>query len=210
MEEIVLDGSGALYWPAREIVMLSDLHLGKVSHFRKFGSAVPRKALYGNFQKMDELLRKYKPKGIYFLGDLFHSNLNNEWELFRSWIEKWKPSLPLAHWVLVSGNHDIISDWKFEDLGIRVMSRRVLDPFLLTHAPEDREGKFNICGHIHPAVRIREYGRSRLRLPCFYKNSERLVLPAFGEFTGTHLIQPRPKEEFFLLADGEVFPYREE
>jgi len=209
-EQLHLDGSGAVYWPEREIVLLSDLHLGKVSHFRKFGAAVPRKALFGNFSKLDELMGRYRPKGVYFLGDLFHSNLNNEWELFRSWVLKWQSSLPGTSWMLVIGNHDIISDWKFEHLGMQVSPRAELGPFLLTHHPEEPGELFNVCGHIHPAVRIREYGRSTLRIPCFHRNGKRLVLPAFGAFTGTHVIRPRPGEECYLLADGEVFAWREE
>jgi len=206
-EELVLDGSGAAYWPDRGLLLLSDLHLGKVSHFRKFGAAIPRKALYGNFQKMDRLIEKYRPVGIYFLGDLFHSHLNAEWGLFRSFVQKWRVSIE-GDWVLVIGNHDLISDWRFIDLGIQVVDRLVWEPFLLSHKPEDSAEHFNICGHIHPAIRVREYGRTRLRIPCFYKTRNRLILPAFGAFTGTHVVRPRPGEECYLIADGEVFAWR--
>ena len=40
-EELTLHPSGALFWEKKSLLMLSDVHLGKISHFRKFGAAIP-------------------------------------------------------------------------------------------------------------------------------------------------------------------------
>ena len=51
------------------MLVISDVHLGKVSHFRKFGSAVPQNAIAGNFQKMNEVIAFFDASKIVFLGD---------------------------------------------------------------------------------------------------------------------------------------------
>jgi uncharacterized protein len=40
-----------------------------------------------------------------------------------------------------------------------------------------------VAGHLHPAARVAAYGRG-VRRPCFVTNGHRLVMPAFGAFTG--------------------------
>ena len=40
-----------------------------------------------------------------------------------------------------------------------------------------------MAGHLHPAVRVAAHGRG-VRRPCFVTDGRRLLLPAFGAFTG--------------------------
>lgn len=175
------------------------MHLGKVGHFRKFGAAVPRKVVHKNFILLDELVGYFQPFHICFLGDLFHSSLNKEWDLFENWVEK-----TAAKITLVAGNHDIIAPEKFRALGIDIFEELLLENFLLTHHPEEREGFFNFCGHIHPAVRLQGFGRQRLKLPCFFKTKTQMILPAFGEFTGNHILKPKKEDKIFVMVEGEV------
>jgi len=182
------------------MLLISDVHLGKVSHFRKFGAAVPHKAIPKNFELMTEVVQFFKPKTICFLGDLFHSSLNKEWALFEKWV-----SDTAAEIILVSGNHDIISPLKYENLNIKVVEEIKSDGFLLTHHPEERKGFFNFSGHIHPAIRLRGSGRQTLRLPCFFKSEHQMIVPAFGEFTGNHTLKPSKKNEVFAITEEEVF-----
>jgi DNA ligase-associated metallophosphoesterase len=181
--------------------MLSDVHLGKISHFRKFGAAVPQQAILKNFETMDVAIDYFKPKRLVFMGDLFHSSVNKEWELFEDWVRQQSLSM-----TLVAGNHDIISPIKYEDLGIKVVSEMILDSFLLTHHPEEREGLFNFCGHIHPAVRLTGLGRQSVRLRCFYKSSLQMILPAMGEFTGSHTMAVTKECEVFAILGDAVLP----
>ncbi|MGI9552970.1 MAG: ligase-associated DNA damage response endonuclease PdeM [Aurantibacter sp.] len=198
-QNFVLHPSGAMLWEEKSMLLISDVHLGKVSHFRKFGSAVPPKAIQKNFDLMNEAIAFFQPGQLVFLGDLFHSSLNKEWQLF----EKWTTTLRLKI-ILVVGNHDIISPIKYEDLGIQVVSEIGLDGFLLTHHPEERDGFFNFSGHIHPAVRLKGVGRQSLRLSCFYKNTNQMILPAFGEFTGSHILKRKKHNEIFAIAENNV------
>lgn len=198
-QSFVLHPYGGMFWKERSMLLISDVHLGKVAHFRKFGAAVPRKALHKNYVLLDNIVSHFSPFQICFLGDLFHSSLNKEWELFENWVGKTPSEL-----ILVSGNHDIISPLKFEKLGISVFDELIIEDFLLTHHPEEREGYFNFCGHIHPAIRLRGFGRQNLRLSCFFKSKDQLIFPAFGEFTGTHTLQPKKGDEVYAIVEDEV------
>lgn len=193
--------SGALFWEDRSILIISDVHLGKVSHFRKFGAAVPQRAVQKNFTAMDEAIEAFKPKTVLFLGDLFHSYLNNEWKLFETWVIS-----KSINFILVAGNHDIIPPIKYENIGIEIVQELLLDTFLLTHHPEERENYFNFSGHIHPAIRLNGMGRQSVRLPCFYKTGNQLILPAFGEFTGSFTMEPLEDCEVFALLGDAVLP----
>ena len=200
-QNFVMHPLGALFWEQRGVLMISDVHLGKVSHFRKFGSAVPQKAIQKNFDLMDEAIAFFRPEILVFMGDLFHSHVNQEWRLFEKWISSTNIKIQL-----VEGNHDIISPLKYEDLGIVVTSEIQLDNFLLTHHPEKREGLFNFCGHVHPAIRLSGLGRQSVRLRCFFKSETQLILPAFGEFTGSHTLNAKKNCKVFALLGDTVLP----
>lgn len=198
-QKFILHPLGGVFWVDKSQLLISDVHLGKVAHFRKFGAAVPRKALHNNYLLLDDIVKHFNPFQICFLGDLFHSSLNKEWELFKNWVAKTPSEI-----ILVSGNHDIISPHKFEQIGIPIFTELIIEDFLLTHHPEEREDFFNFCGHIHPAVRLQGFGRQKLRLPCFFKSKSQMILPAFGEFTGTHVLQPKKEDEIFVVVENEV------
>ncbi len=181
------------------MLLISDVHLGKVSHFRKFGAAVPRKALHKNYVLLDKIVSYFEPFQICFLGDLFHSSLNKEWELFENWVAKTPAEI-----ILVAGNHDIIAPEKYNQLSIEIFQELLMEDFLLTHHPEEREGFFTFCGHIHPAIKLHGFGRQRLRLPCFFKTKNQMILPAFGEFTGTYALHPSPDDEVYAIVEDTV------
>ncbi|MHA3789587.1 ligase-associated DNA damage response endonuclease PdeM [Flavobacterium hauense] len=195
----VLHCSGAMYWVEKRMLLISDVHLGKISHFRKYGSALPGGAMFQNFVKLDNAVEYFNPESICFLGDLFHSTLNNEWLLFEEWTQR--TQLPI---ILVAGNHDIISPYKYEELGITVVSEWTIDGFLLRHDPEERVNFYTISGHIHPAVLLAGKGRQFLKLPCFFCMPNQLILPAFGEFTGTYVMEPKEEDRVYVITKEDV------
>lgn len=200
-ETLHLHPWGALYREANAQLLVSDLHLGKISHFRKYGAAVPLKANKRNFDRLDELLRVFQPASIAFLGDLFHSHKNREWDVFAAWVNTCGAEL-----ILVEGNHDILGPRPFEKLGIQVCSTLTTGPFIYTHHPLETFEGYNISGHIHPAVRLTGGGRQSLRVPCFYFRGKQLILPAFGAFTGSHLMKTRPGDRVYALAGESIIP----
>jgi len=197
----IMHWSGVLYWQEQEMLLISDVHLGKVSHFRKFGAAVPHAAIMKNFKQMHEAIAFFSPKLIVFMGDLFHSSLNHEWTIFENWVATIQQKI-----ILVSGNHDVIAATHYQDLKIDVVDEICLNGFLLTHHPEERNNFFNFAGHIHPAIKLTGLGRESARLSCFYKTNHQMILPAFGEFTGTFTLEPCDDCEVFALLGDTVLP----
>lgn len=198
-QEFVLHPSGVVYWKEEDILIISDVHLGKISHFRKYGSAVPQNAVRGNFERLNRVFEIFQPGRVIFLGDLFHSFINKEWLLFENW-----SSSVTSQLVLVEGNHDLISPLKYEALGVQLLPELIVRNFLFTHHPETREGVFNFAGHLHPGVKLTGLARQTLRLPCFFKTSRQMILPAFGEFTGKHILSPKKGDQVYVLAEEKV------
>ena len=198
-EVFSLDPTGAIFWRNQDMLLIADVHFGKVAHFRKYGAAVPSKASSTNYKKLEEAIARHNPSTICFLGDLFHSTLNNEWKLFETWTQKTNADI-----ILISGNHDIISPHKFEDLGIQVVNELQIKKFLLTHHPTERNGYFNFSGHIHPGIKMQGSGRQSIKLSCFYKTKQQLILPAFGNFTGKHILHPSENDTVYAIVEGEV------
>ena len=198
-QNLTLHYTGAIYWQEKDILMISDVHLGKVSHFRKHGVAVPENSVNKNFERLNTAMDFFNPTSVIFLGDLFHSKKNNEWDLFDQWVRDCSRQI-----VLVAGNHDIIAQHHYDAIGVKVCMEMAIGDFLLTHHPEERKGLFNFCGHIHPAVLLHGSGKQTLKLPCFFKKQNQLILPAFGEFTGTYFMVPEENDCVYALANEEV------
>lgn len=195
--------SGAIFWREAQTLLIADAHLGKVAHFRKNGVAVPRKAEGAFYQKTEGLLRKYSPQRILFLGDLFHSFQNNEWHLFEGWVKQ-----QTAQMILVEGNHDVIPAYKFTQLGLTVINNLTEGAFHFTHIPVKKEDYFVICGHIHPGVKLKGVGLQQMKVPCFYQSDRQLILPAFGAFTGIHVLTPKEGDRVFVCTKKEVVPIK--
>lgn len=197
-QTFILHPSGAMYWVEKKTLFLADVHLGKVAHFRKNGIAVPRKAEGYFYQKIESLHSEYTVERLVFLGDLFHSFQNNEWHLFSAWVGKQKYEL-----ILIEGNHDIIPAWKFEQLGIKVTEDMEDGGFYFSHFPK-ANNNFVFCGHLHPGIKLQGKGKLQLKLACFFQTQNQLILPAFGEFTGLHLMHPTEKDKVYVITANSV------
>ena len=198
-ETFIAHPFGGLYWEAKKMLLIADVHFGKVTHFRKHGSAVPQAAIYENFEKLNSVINHFNPEHICFLGDLFHSYLNNEWKLFEEW-----NAAQSAKVILIVGNHDIISPDKYTRIGIQIASSLTIGNFYLTHHPEEQQKLFNFCGHVHPAVEVFGLGRQCIKVPCFYFQKSQMILPSFGTFTGNYVVTPKTGEKVFGITSDEV------
>ena len=184
-------------------MFIADVHLGKVTHFRKSGIPIPDDAKGTNFVHLQKLVQAFPVRRVIFLGDLFHSQYNNEWDAFGAWVR----SFPSIQFDLVMGNHDILLEKHYHMMHLQVHSEElILGPFQLTHEPieEVKEGLYNLCGHIHPAVGLRGGAKQYLKLPCFYFGKQQGILPAFGEFTGKHKLRPNKSTQVYVIAENEV------
>ena len=92
-----------------------------------------------------------------------------------------------------------------ESLGIGCVDAPMLDgPFAFVHHPTTIDGRYVLAGHVHPAVRLSGPGRQHARLPCFWVRATGTVLPAFGDFTGTGIIEPAEDDRVFAVAGESV------
>ena len=194
----------AIYARKMKTLILSDLHLGKINHFRKAGIPVPPSANKANMENLVHLMMDRKPERVVFIGDLFHSSYNSEWDVLGQVIDNFRS----CSFELVPGNHDIMSDvqYKRHRIVIRDFCYDLTDSIALIHIPpEERvDGKYYISGHLHPAVRLSSKARQSLMFPCFWFSGDQCVLPAFGVFTGFKSIRPSPDDSIFAIVNGQV------
>src|SRR5690606_19171773 len=103
-DDFTLHCSGAIYWKKEKMLMIADAHLGKVSHFRKAGVAVPTNPMLKNFEKLDKAITHFQPETVCFLGDLFHRTLHRDWNFFAECVKNTSSEV-----ILVEGNHYIFN-----------------------------------------------------------------------------------------------------
>ncbi len=197
----------AIYWPKHHLCIIADLHIGKLSTFRKAGIGIPQAGEYQNWQNLTHILLNYNIQTCVFLGDLIHSDYNAECKI----LEEIMSQFPEIHFILTEGNHDIHSRHHLDKISaLTILDEYRLAPFALTHIPlplpltAEYAGWHNIAGHIHPAVQLRGKGRDRMRLPCYYCTDEQTLLPAFGSFTGSKTIKPRKSDSVYVCTGNKV------
>ena len=203
-EKLLLNRKKSIFWYDQNMLILADLHLGKAVHFRKAGIAAPAETNQQTLENLETLIGYYHPSSILILGDLFHSRINSDWQNFIDW----KSNYQQIDFILIKGNHDLLSTDDYQRSNLRIYDKLLLESFLFIHdadeADEKNSGRITISGHIHPAVKLSGKGRQKITLPCFlYKNSN-LILPAFGSFTGTHKFTKTRKNRIFAITDDSV------
>lgn len=201
-EEIELNEHKALFFAHHRALVMADLHLGKINHFRKAGIAVPTRANDHNSERLIQLIQSYRPERVIFLGDLFHSHYNEEWEV----LGQIRKHFLSTSFELVRGNHDILSERQYERWDISVHSSLSLGTWCLTHDPAEQPaaGEYQLSGHVHPGVRLAGAGKQSLVLPCFWLGQQQGLIPAFGSFTGLAKIVPRKGDKVFVVTENKV------
>jgi DNA ligase-associated metallophosphoesterase len=202
-EVLTLTNQRAVFWEREEMLIISDLHVGKAAHFRKNGIPMSTEILNKDLKRLAFLLSFFKAKSLMVVGDLFHANMNAELDVFRNWLN----SLGAIKLILVKGNHDRISasiaelfkDWE-------ISNTLFIQPFKFIHDGDDDElSAFRIAGHTHPGVLIKGKGKQKLRLPCYQVSKNQLTLPAFSLFTGLNTTPPKEKIVNYAFTDEDIF-----
>lgn len=201
-EDLLLLPEKAIYWKRKSILLVADLHLGKITHFRKAGIPLPVEPEQKNWEILCTLIQEWNPKKLILLGDLFHSDYNSQWQNFCEITQIYNE----CEWILVRGNHDILSDAAYDLSNMTIIpSTLEMDPFLFSHEPiECNDDLYNLCGHIHPGIRLIGNARQTLRLPVYFFGEKYGILPAFGAFTGLHVLNPKENDQLYIIANNEV------
>ncbi len=168
---------GALWWPDEATLIVSDLHLEKGSSFAARGQMLPPYDTHRTLSDVERVCAALLPKRVISLGDSFHDRAG-ETRLDAACCDRIR-SLTSAHdWLWVEGNHDPDPP---AFLGGRAEKSVAIANLVFRHEPCGARGE--VAGHLHPAARLGGRGRA-VRRRCFASDGERLVMPAFGAFTG--------------------------
>jgi len=202
------DPDGALYWPEQGLLAVADLHLEKGSSYAARGQLLPPYDTAATLARLARLIARYAPRCVVALGDSFHDgggparladdDRDNLHSLQRG-----------RDWIWITGNHD-----PEPAANIGGAFHEVLNVGALTfrHLPTGTGG--TICGHLHPVARISQRGRAVSRR-CFAADKTRMVMPAFGAFTGGLNIRDAAFADLFgtlsftahMLGEGRLYAF---
>lgn len=195
------EGAILIHNLSKPVLIVADLHLGKSATFRARGLPVPEGDTARDLGRLRELIEKTGAGELVIAGDLFHAPAGITPELNRflqTFIDDLQ--IPLT---LILGNHDA----KIRHLPAGLVAQPHLDfgKIRVIHDPADASpDHFNIAGHWHPVVKIRDGRRTSLRLPCFLWRNKTLVLPSFGSFTGGAIMTPEPGDQFYVALRDQI------
>ncbi len=171
--ELTAFPSGALYWQAQNLLCVSDLHLGKSERLaRRGGALLPPYETRATLEKLESAIEATGARHIVCLGDSFDdlAAVDGLDEADRLWLLRLMAG---REWVWIEGNHDAGPS----DIGGTHLAELTLADVVFRHISTGPGPE--ISGHYHPKAQLA--GRSR---PCFLYDECRLILPAFGAYTG--------------------------
>ncbi len=202
-ETVLLLAEKALYWPARRMLVIADIHFGKAAAFRALGVPVPRGTTTENLDALDALMAVYPVDELMFLGDFLHARASHAGATLAAMLA-WRLRHPGLRLLLVRGNHDKRAGDPSAALGIDIVDEPyTVAPFSFCHHPDIAAPGYVLAGHVHP-VYVLATRVDSLRLPCFQVGPSRMILPSFGSFTGGHPITPDTGERIFVAAGDAV------
>ena len=177
--DLVLDPSGAVWWRDERTLLVADLHLEKGSSFARSGQLVPPYDTMATLQRLAQVADARGARRVVMLGDAFHDPYAGERiagdalaaiaELGRGRDLVW-----------ISGNHDPAPPAAV--VGDRLDILRV-GGLVLRHLPGRQAEAGEIAGHLHPVARVKTRA-AVVRRACFLSDTRRMILPAFGAYTG--------------------------
>ncbi len=177
-ERLVARPSGALYWPAAALLVVSDLHLGKSERMaRRGGSLLPPYETRDTLDRLDVDLAATDPARVISLGDAF-DDMDAADNLAADVRDRLACLVGARDWTWITGNHDPAPTGLGGVAADGVTCGRVTFRHIATTGagPE-------ISGHYHPKASLSVRGRPVSR-PCFLRDDDRLILPAYGTYTG--------------------------
>jgi uncharacterized protein len=179
--EFIPDLSGALYAPAFKALLVADLHLEKGTSLARRGVHLPPYDTRQSLSQLRAALDEARPERLIFLGDSFHDGQARE-RIDAADLATLRAITSTIETVWITGNHDPAPP---DDIGGRIVEEMALGPVMLRHqARALREGEAEISGHLHPAAAVHARGH-RIRCRCFIADQRRLIMPAFGSYTGS-------------------------
>lgn len=206
-ETLETDPSGTLWWPEHRLAVVADLHLEKGSAYARRGRFLPPYDTHATLARLEAVLERLRPDTVVSLGDGFHDRRGPE-RLEPDLAERLRRLTGAVDWVWVRGNHDPEPP---VGLGGRSALELRLGGLTFRHEPAEGNAPGEVAGHLHPKARVAARRLGAVR-PCFAGDGRRLLLPAFGSFTGgLDVLDPAIASLFphgfaaYLLGEERVF-----
>ncbi|MBB4099564.1 ligase-associated DNA damage response endonuclease PdeM [Sphingomonas kyeonggiensis] len=177
--ELMALPEGALYWPAREALLVADLHFEKGSWFAQRGQMLPPYDSIATLQAVAALAERTRARELWCLGDSFHDSEGCE-RLPGDARALLTDLTARLDWRWITGNHDSLL---VDPCGGTILEEAEVDGLVLRHEAEPGDPRPELSGHFHPKLRLRVRGRQVARR-CFVASATKLILPAFGALTG--------------------------
>ena len=177
-ERLLLDPLGAVVWPAREVLVVADLHLEKGSACAVGGHLAPPWDTRATLDRLAILLRRWGPRTVVALGDSFHDR-HGPGRMGAGDAARLRAMAEAAAFVWVLGNHDPVAPAGLPGVAHAVWH---MGPLIFRHeAVPGAAGE--LCGHHHPKASVATRA-GRVTRPCFVADARRLMLPAMGAYAG--------------------------
>jgi DNA ligase-associated metallophosphoesterase len=203
-EELWLLPERAAFWPARRTLLVADLHLGKPASFRAAGLPVPDAVMDADLARLSRAIAQTRAERLVILGDLVHARSGKTKHMSDA-VVRWRDRHFALEMLLVLGNHDRRSGPTPAAWRMQIIDQSLVEPpFVWKHAPDEDHTGYVVAGHLHPVAVLAGPGRQKLRLRCFAVGPRRLILPAFGDFTGGAAASPLLTDRIFVVADDQV------
>ena len=178
-ETFAATAAGALYWPARQALLVADLHLEKASWFARLGQFLPPYDSEATLSALGGEVERTGAERLYCLGDSFHDRFGCDRLPARA-RELLTGLTSRLEWTWIVGNHDP----GFSDhCGGSIADKVEVGDVILRHEAVRDDMRPEISGHFHPKLRVHVKGRQVSRR-CFVLSSTKLIMPAFGALTG--------------------------
>jgi DNA ligase-associated metallophosphoesterase len=178
-ERLMLDPMGVLHWPAMRLLVVSDLHLEKGSSFARRGMLLPPWDTHATLDRLTLLLRRYAPETVIALGDSFHDS-DGSGRLPATEVQRLQAMTKAHQFVWVLGNHDPEPP---SGIGGESAKEYAVGPVVFRHQALAAADAGEISGHHHPKALVQARAGNVSR-PCFVSDGRRLMMPAFGAYTG--------------------------
>ena len=197
--DFIPDLSGALYGPEFKALLVADLHLEKGSSLARRDVHLPLYDTREPLAQLQPVIAAVKPEQLIFLGDSFHDGEARQ-RLDGDDLATLRTITSNHRTIWITGNHDPAPP---ADIGGTIMAEVALGPVTLRHEPRRLKAhEMEIAGHLHPAASVAQRGR-RIRCRCFIADHRRIIMPAFGSYTGALSISSEAFDGLF--ADYTVW-----
>jgi uncharacterized protein len=166
--------SGALFWPKQSLLVVADLHFGRSERLaRRGGALLPPYETRATLERLDAELETTGARRVLCLGDSFDDlgAADALAEDDQMWIARLMAG---RDWTWVLGNHDPGP----LGLGGTCRDEMALAGLTFRHIAETG-ARLEVSAHYHPKARLAGTAR-----PCFLADAQRIILPAFGTYTG--------------------------